>query len=575
VFDIRRLDAVAFSARRRGIQLVAVLIAGATPAFRAPTLANAQSTPAAAVSGPVYNLTADQWREDLRFMSTEMQRRHKNLYHAVTPEKFAAAVADLDARIPTLQRNEIIVGMMRIAAMVGDGHTRVDPRKDANFGFPSLPLRLYLFEDGLYVRAAAPQYASLAGAKIETVDGVPVQEAISRVSEIISMDNEMATKLLAPVYLNMPDILQALKLSPTSKAAVFTLSKNGRASTVTIPAGQIAALWPDDTDGSFIDPAGWLDARGGQQPLWLQAPLDYHRMIDLPDQKALYTQLNMVTGVKGESLAQFGEKIRKHADSTNPRLLIVDLRLNYGGNMDLRNGYVRQLIKAEDDDTRLFVFTARGSFSATEGILVDLRRLTNAVFVGEPASSKPNSFGDGYRTRLPNSGIAVQTSIYWHQLGGQSKEPWTGVDIATPLTFADYVTGKDPALEAALNYTPKPSLTARLMQAAKVGGVRAVRDTLTAFQSDVANRYLNLGLMTAIAADALYSAKQPEEAFAVAEIGAQDYPNSVDANLLLAYIAAHTNRPDVALRAVRRTLELEPTNRTARDIEASLKATTK
>ena len=97
-------------------------------------------------------------------MSADMQKRHANLFHSVSREKFLAAVADLDARIPKLQRNEIIVGLMRIAAMVGDGHTRVDPRKDMKFGFPSLPLRLYLFDDGLYVRAAAPEYAQLAAA---------------------------------------------------------------------------------------------------------------------------------------------------------------------------------------------------------------------------------------------------------------------------------------------------------------------------------------------------------------------------------------------------------------------------
>src|SRR5690242_9185798 len=84
--------------------------------------------------GPRYNLSADQWREDLRFMVAEMERRHANLYHTVSREAFAKAVAELDARIPTLRRNEIITGMMRIAAMVGDGHTRVDPRKDMKFG---------------------------------------------------------------------------------------------------------------------------------------------------------------------------------------------------------------------------------------------------------------------------------------------------------------------------------------------------------------------------------------------------------------------------------------------------------
>jgi len=97
--------------------------------------------------------------------------------------------------------------------------------------------------------------------------------------------------------------------------------------------------------------------------------------------------------------------------------------------------------------------------------------------------------------------------------------------------------------------------------------VKAVRDTLAAFQLDRANRYLDLPLIVAVAAESLLDA-QPEEAFAVAEIGARDYPNSVDANAVLAYVADRTKRPEVALRAARRTLELDSTNRTARDIVA-------
>ena len=168
---------------------------------------------------------------------------------------------------------------------------------------------------------------------------------------------------------------------------------------------------------------------------------------------------------------------------------------------------------------------------------------------------------------MPNSGIAVQTSIYWHQLAGQSKAPWTGVDIAAPLTFADYVAGRDPALEVAFHYVPRATLRTRLLEAAKAGGVKAVRDSLAAFQLDRANRYLDLPLIVAVAAESLLDT-QPEEAFAVAEIGARDYPNSVDANAVLAYVADRTKRPEVALRAARRTLELDSTNRTARDIVA-------
>ena len=556
--------------------LYAFVIAGCAAICSGQTAA-----PAAAVSaparpaGPVYDLTAEQWREDLRFMAAEMERRHANLFHTVSREAFTKAVADLDARIPRLQRNEIIVGMMRIAAMVGDGHTRVDPRKDVKFGFPSMALKLYLFEDGLYIRAAAPEHADLIGARVEAVGGVPSDEAIRRVAEISSVDNALGTKLFVPLYLNMPDILHALKLSASRTSANLLLRKGERTWVATVPAAAIEPSWPPDTDVSLVTPAGWVDARKGAQPLWLQAPLDYHRLVDLPERKALYAQINMITGIPGQSLQAFGEKIRKRAAATNPSAVIIDFRLCYGGNHDLRHRFVRELVKIEDDDTRLFVLTWRGSFSATEAFLVDLDRLTDAVFIGEPASSKPNAYGDAYRTPLPNSGISVRTSIYWHQLAGQSAAPWTAIDVATPYTFGDYVAGRDPALEAALSYKPGPSLAERLLDAVKHRGPEGVRDVVQAYQADVVNRYQHLDSVLVDAALTLESAGKAEAAYVLAEIVAQAFPTNPDAWIVLAFFAEQTKRPEVALRAGKRTLELDPNHRVARSlverVQASLK----
>ena len=79
-----------------------------------------------------------------------------------------------------------------------------------------------------------------------------------------------------------------------------------------------------------MTPEGWTDARTAPQPLWLQAPLDYHRMIDLPDRPALYVQLNMVTGIKGQSLDQFAQKIGERVAATNPRTLILGASMALG-----------------------------------------------------------------------------------------------------------------------------------------------------------------------------------------------------------------------------------------------------
>ena len=550
---------------RRAFSLVYLMLAG-TASAQSPAVAPAKLT------APAPALTAEQWRADLHVMAQEMERRHKNLYHTVTRERFAGAVADLDARIPSLERNQIIVGMMRIAAMVGDGHTNVSPLKDSKFGFRSLPLKLYLFADGLHVRAAAPPYAALVGAKVTAIGGVPVDDAIRRATEISPRDNEITPTLYVPVFLGMPDILQALGMSTTRDSAVLSLERAGKRWTVSVPAGSVEPSWPSDTDISLVTPAGWVDARTtAQPPLWLRAPLDYHRLADLPEQKAVYAQLNMVTDVEGETLGEFGRRIRARAESTNPRAVILDLRLNRGGNMDLRFGFIRELIKTEDADTRLFVLTGRGSFSATQSILDDLSRYTDAILVGEPASSKPNSFGDSYRIVLPNSGITVRTSILWHQLDN-GNEPWTPVDIAAPLTLADYAAGRDPALEAALHYTPTPPLAAQLLSAARGGGTAAVSRTLASYLEDPSHRYADVRHQLIVAPQDLAGAKHNDEALYVAQFAAERFPRHSDSWNVLAHVAESAGRLDVARQAATRALELDPNDRQVRSLLERLRS---
>lgn len=516
-------------------------------------------------------LTPQQWREDLRFFAAELERRHANPFHTVSRERFAAEVAELDARIPSLQRNQIVVGMMRLAAMVGDGHTRVDPRKDARFGFPSLPLKLYLFEDGVYVRAAAPAQAALVGARIEAVGGVPIAEAIRRVSELASRDNEIGPRLFVPLYLNMPDILHALGLSRRRDSAELRLRLGGRAWTATVPAGEVEPSWPPDTDVSLVTPKGWVDSRTTPEPpLWLQAPLDYHRMVELPDRNALYVQLNMVTNISGQTLDQFAQRISERARSLNPRAVVLDLRLNQGGNGNLRQRLVRELIRTEDEDTRLFVLTWRGTFSASQFILDDLDRLTDAIFLGEPASSKPTSYGDAYRMPLPNSGIQMRSSIvYWKD--GQNRAPWTWVDLAVPLSFSDYSAGRDPVLEAALSYAPPPPLEQRLLEAARGGGSDGLKRAVDAYRTAPANRYANVELKLLRAAEALF-AEHREEALTVAELATRHFPDSVDPVNVLAHFAEAAGRRELAEKSGRRVLELDPNSRTARSLLERLAA---
>jgi hypothetical protein len=298
----------------------------------------------------------------------------------------------------------------------------------------------------------------------------------------------------------------------------------------------------------------------------LQAPLDYHRLIPLPEQHALYAQLNMVTDTDKGTLTDFGRRILDQVRASNPRAIILDLRLNQGGNGDLRNGLIADLIRAQDADTRLFVLTGRGTFSASEFILEDLDRLTDAVFIGEPASSRPISYGDAYQAKLPNSGIAVRSSIrYWQS--GQDERPYIPIDLATPFSFADYVAGRDPALEAALAYRPGLDLLEQLAQATKNGGPDAPAKVAKAYVDNPTHRYRDVQFELIMAEQKLLGQKQGAAALAVSRWSASRFPRNSDLATVLAYVANQQGAKEEARKAIAAALALDPKSRSAQNVQ--------
>ena len=88
-------------------------------------------------STAINRLSEKEWRDDLHYLASELPKRHKNAFHHTTREQFEQEVANLDAAIPSLQPDQIIIGMLEITATVGDAHTYVHlPRS-----FHHYPLR--------------------------------------------------------------------------------------------------------------------------------------------------------------------------------------------------------------------------------------------------------------------------------------------------------------------------------------------------------------------------------------------------------------------------------------------------
>jgi len=417
------------------------------------SVASGQSAVAAAPSlAPLDSTEVRRWREDLAYLRVEMPARHANLFHAMTRAQFDSSIQAIDCALPRLARHQVIVELERLDALVGDGHSNVSPWRDTSAVFHQLPVALYWFEDGIYVRAAAKAQAALLGARVVGIGGVPVEQALARVRPLIGRDNEMGVRAWAPVLLTMPEVLHASGLSGDPMHGTFRIERSGNRRDFSLSASGLFPMLTGETDLTWARREGWVDARdGAAEPLWLSAPQNKYWYQFLPETRSLYCQLNAIQQKPEDSLRVFLARAFAAADSAGAQRFILDLRLNGGGDGSWNRDIVRGLLKSRyDAPGRLVVITGRRTWSAAQMLINHLENDADVVFVGEPSASRGNMYGDSKKIVLPNSRMTVRvSSLYWQQSDPRDTREFIPVSVSAPLTFADYVAGRDPALEAA------------------------------------------------------------------------------------------------------------------------------
>ncbi len=514
---------------------------------------------------------AEKWREDLRVMAQEMPKRHKNLFHTMTREQFNEAVKNLDERIPSLARHQIIVELARIVAMVRDGHTGVQGFfYGSKVGFRYYPINLYLFKDGLFVYAADPQYANVVGGRVVRIGNASAAEAINAVKDLVFRDNEMTIKERVPLLLTTPEILNAVGLIDDMTNARFVIERQGKRQTVELkpvnsqrPANDNWALGQ-----RFSKLPGWIDARGASSPnaLWLKSPENYFWFEYLADSRTVYVQYNDVSNKDNETVADFARRVFAFVDTHPVDRFVLDLRWNTGGNNYLNKPLLLGIIKSNQIDQRgkLFTIIGRRTFSAAQNLVNDLEKYTNTIFVGEPTAGNPNFYGDAVSNELPNSQIVVRVStLWWQDLDSRITRQWTGPHIFVELTSEDYRTNSDPVMRTILNYVPKKELADLLMEALAANDVPSTVKLYRAFKADPTNAYVNTERSINNLGYRLREMKRLEQAIEIFKLNVESYPQSANAYDSLAEAYMIKGDKELAVKNYERSLELNPANANA------------
>jgi len=497
-------------------------------------------------------LSVAEWQADVRFLGDELPKRHRNAFHRMKQTDFEAAVKQLYDRIPQISEDEIIVGLMKIVAMIKDGHTNVVPREFFRSGM--FPVKFYMFSDGLFIQKAAPEYAELVGGKVVKVGNMSADEVFKTVSQAAFADNEMGTKQVTPLLLTVPEILAGFKVIDDKQKLSLTVEIGGKQKTFEIrPTGTLENL--------NHSPANWIDAAPKtNQALYLKDPDNFYWFEYLKEWKTIYGQHNAIGNKEDEQVADFYKRVLAFTEANPVETFVMDLRANGGGNNFLNRQVVIDLIKSKINRRgKFFVIIGRGTFSAAQNLVNQLEKYTEAIFVGEPTAAHPNHYGDSRPFTLPNSKLTVRAStLWWQDLDPRDERFWTAPEIATETSFEDYRKNFDPALDAILNYKPGTSLADLVAEAAASRDISVFIRKYREFKANPQRKFNNTETTINQFGYTLLNAKRVDDAIEVFKLNVEFYPSSANVydSLGDAYQAA--GRKEDAIKAYEKALSIDP-----------------
>jgi tetratricopeptide (TPR) repeat protein len=395
----------------------------------------------------------EQWGWDLDFLARRMEQMHWNLYAKVSRDSFRAEIEKLKADAPKLDRERIAARLTHILALVGDGHTSLAAFAEGQETINRVPLHFYLFSDGLFVIGTREADKKLLGAKVLKVGSLDAHTVLEKLRPFCSVDNEMTYLIVAVLKLTWPAALEEIGAA-TGKNVEYTLQlRDGTIETVNKPA--IAMNKAQYGMHARFRP-GYVYANQGSaraEPLYLRG-LDQALTIEgLDPFSAIYFGFRQVAENKGQTFAAFVDGLLKLIDAKKSKYLIIDTRLNTGGDTGLVLPLVHALIRNDrvNRPGHLFVIIGRYTFSAAQNTVNLIEMNTNATFVGEPTGSCPNFVGESTYIVLPYSKFKVYcSSRYWQHVVSTDHRKWVQPQIAAELSSRDFVENRDPCMDAIL-----------------------------------------------------------------------------------------------------------------------------
>ncbi|NRY60803.1 peptidase S41 [Clostridium beijerinckii] len=379
----------------------------------------------------------EKWKKDLSYLQEALPNKHANLFFKVSEEQFNKEIDGLKNSVDNLNDDEIIDRMYKIVAAVGDGHTKVTRKFSKAY-----PFQFYYFKDGICAIDTIDEYKDALNCKLIKINGQDIKEIENKLSPLAAQENEETIKKVVPTYLSRPEILRGVNIIDNiDEDIIFTFQdKQGKIFDVNVK--------PIDSDANNSLTFIINNAFDESYPLYMQKrDLNYWYQY-LEKDKVLYLKYNLCEeNNKSGKLSDFNNEVLSFINNNDVNKFVIDMRDNSGGGasnlQDIIEGIKNSKLNTKDN---FYVIVGRATFSASIVDAVNWRKETNATFIGQPTSGKPNHYGEIKSFTLPNSKLNVSYSTSYVEICDDESDSFIP-DKKIEISIDDYVNKNDPVLE--------------------------------------------------------------------------------------------------------------------------------
>lgn len=433
-------------------------------ALMAATLA--ASLALAAQTAPRADATAQ--REDLAAFEQDFFHVDRS-YTTEARVEAARRLAALKTSVGTISDVRFMLTLAQIAALNDNGHSSMIDRGSPGDG--RVGVRLVPFGRDFHVVHAVANHAALLGARLIGIDDTPIEQLVDSARTLAGGVIARRDRL-AHSFLESPAEMHAMGLARADDRALYQfMMRDGtrREAMLTVvprPAGDVnafggaAILYPMNPSN------GWRSLlTAGRAPWSLRDPQEEMRFRDAPELDATVIQLR--TNLDGaQPIARFLERADSARRAAGRANVVLDMRMNPGGNLTLTDSWMRSLPSRLPPKGRVVLLTSPWTFSAAISGTGYVKQAggDRVVLVGEAPGDRLRFWAEGRGTMLPRSGAWVGTAtgrhdyitgcrgysdclryMVTHPIAVQTLEP----QVAAPWTIESYATGRDPGMEAA------------------------------------------------------------------------------------------------------------------------------